>query len=188
MKGYKNLFIDAIKRTAIHKLELDTPLIDTLEQYIQVGVYEDITLLLNSEYPEFEKGILAFNCHKVSYSMKPILEKYFETELYLTIGYVSAGETTFFEVNESQITNLLIQKPKEVQETIPFHVWLTLPSMEIIDLTFGQSFAKKSTEDIPMNQFLLRHPDQLSGSMQYHPMIIGEDFLKSVGVLKEEFI
>jgi len=188
MEDYKKMFIDAIKRTENHKLELDPPLIDMFEQYIQVGVYDDITVLLNSEYPDYEKGVLAFNCHRVSYFMKPILEKYFDTELYLTIGYISNGESTYFPISESQITNLLIEKPKEVQETIPFHVWLTLPSLEIIDLTFGQSFAEKSTEDIPMNQFLLRHPDQIYGSMKYHPMIIGEGFLKSIGVLKDEFI
>lgn len=188
MQNYKDLFIDSIIRTKKHKLELNSPLIDTREKYIQPGVYEDINHLLCSAYPDYEKGILAFNCHKVSYFMKPILEKYFDTELYLTIGYISFSESTFFEINDNQITNLLTHKPKEVQYKIPFHVWLTLPSMEIIDLTFGQSFAKKSSEDIRMNQFILKHPDKLSGSMQYHPMIVGKDFLKSIGVLKTEFI
>ena len=184
---YKDHFIEAIERTYRLKISLDTPIIDSSETYIVPGVYEDLKRLLETEFPDFHSGSLAFNCHKVSYYMKSVLEKYFRTELYLTIGYFAVESKNSFYLDE-EIIDTLFNKSYPIEDKgIPFHVWLTLPSLEIIDFTFGQSFAFNSEEQIPLDEFLFRHPDNLIGSLKYVPVLIGEDFLSKIGVLKEEF-
>lgn len=184
---YKDHFIKAIERTYRLKISLDSPLVDSSETYIVPGVYEDLKRLLITEFPDFHSGSLAFNCHKVSYYMKSVLEKYFGTELYLTIGYITMEAYNYFSLDQEKISALLNRTYSIDDKVIPFHVWLTLPSLEIIDFTFGQSFASNSEEQIPLNEFLFRHPDNLIGSLKYIPVLIGEDFLSKIGVLKEEF-
>ncbi|WP_250447886.1 hypothetical protein [Lysobacter enzymogenes] len=67
---------------------------------------------------------------------------------------------------------------------VKLHVWLTLPSHEIIDPTFWAVLPAYACADERKNRGLFMHPDQMLGR-SYHPQWTGEGFVRRIGLLKE---
>ncbi|WP_343747997.1 hypothetical protein [Fluviicola sp.] len=181
MANYQQTFIEAIERTKRLNLKLDVPVLDSQDTYIKPFHYEDLRDLLCHKFPEFINGELALQCATVSYFMKPLVDKYLECESLITCGYFILGDATSFFIDEDFVIKLL--KEKQKNRIIGFHVWLTLPSLEIIDFTIGQTYARVG-KDIPIHEYVFKHPNTMQeGSLQFHPVILGEDFLRKTGYL-----
>jgi hypothetical protein len=69
--------------------------------------------------------------------------------------------------------------------SLSLHAWLTLPSMEIIDFSLPTSYAVVNGYRAERGGVIANHADKLSGGMQYHPMLIGEEFLIKIGAMVE---
>ncbi|MCM8531906.1 MAG: hypothetical protein NE330_12145 [Lentisphaeraceae bacterium] len=98
-------------------------------------------------------------------------------ENYFTIGYISVGDSKFFYNDEPQLQSLMNGECKSV---VDIHAWLTLPSMEIIDLSFCTSYGSINNDDRFIGRYTLSHADELQG-IKYVPMIVGIDFLQKIG-------
>lgn len=68
--------------------------------------------------------------------------------------------------------------------SLNMHSWLTLPSMEILDFTILTTIAHVKQLGQGYFGVISRHPNDLIG-MSYHPMLLGDDFLRRIGVLIE---
>lgn len=183
MKYYKFEFISAVFRTRRFKLKLDTPVIDTSEGYFSIEVYEGLKSLLYQTFPEMLSGGLAFRCADASYFMKPVVEKYLNTEAYLTIGYFTNEGKTSFHIDDTKINEILLLNDSTIK--MRFHVWLTLPSLEVIDFTIFNTL--KDATQIPISEYLFTRSEMFDVNAGYHPVLIGEDFLRKSGYLKDEF-
>ena len=94
---------------------------------------------------------LALQCARVSWEMKPVVEAIVGVPVVLTIGAVSNNGIWQFTCSGSGYENL--------RETGNYHVWLTLLTGEIIDLTFdGIGFLSKryGRSPSPANRGLAR--------------------------------
>ncbi|NQD80991.1 hypothetical protein HP436_12470 [Pseudomonas sp. CrR14] len=63
------------------------------------------------------------------------------------------------------------------------HAWLTLPSLEVIDITFGTTYGVVRNASDFIGRMCFMHPDDMTAGMQYHPQLIGETYLERIGGL-----
>lgn len=86
------------------------------------------------------------------------------------------GENVYYQTEDS-LTRILSEGLDVSSANL--HAWLTLPSMEIIDMIFPTSYGvinnKKPSE---LGGVIIKHASELTGGMSYHPMIIGTEFLE----------
>ena len=64
------------------------------------------------------------------------------------------------------------------------YAWLTLPSLEVIDVALVTSLAVLNGWDEGHGAVLAKHADEVTG-MAYKPMLIGPDFLRKTGLMVE---
>lgn len=100
---------------------------------------------------------------------------------HLTIGYIQEIEEKFFEFSYSDAAEWL-KKGIDINR-VNLHAWLTLDSMELIDLTWPSTRAKifKIQEDY--GTIITKHPDDFTNALQYHPLIISNDFPIRIGAV-----
>ncbi|MBE1301821.1 MAG: hypothetical protein GJ680_18200 [Alteromonadaceae bacterium] len=98
--------------------------------------------------------------------------------IYLTIGYVSLqGQKLFYTSEEALKSYLGGRSP----QALNLHTWLTLPSMEIIDVTLSTSIGLNQREPELFGNIVTKHPDELSGGLAYHPQLLGIDYFDNIG-------
>lgn len=144
------------------------------------------------EYLPLAKSIIA-NCGPFHNYMKPIIEQVFNCKSFLTLGFIKLNalndqaEKTFhkFEIDDIE---------KSITSIQPFpsnhHIWLTLDSGEILDMTFSMTYFSVNneeafyntvmTEGLPL-EFINKHYSELTGGMEYKPLFVGEDILDKAG-------
>ena len=104
---------------------------------------------------------------------------------YLTIGDVRSEGKWLCNADEATIAELLKIGPQH-GGAVRLHAWITLPTMEIIDLTLPTSIGLQ--ENIPdlVGSVVIKHVDELTGGISYRPLIVGDEFLRRIGALLEE--
>ncbi|KMZ11842.1 hypothetical protein BHUM_03135 [Candidatus Burkholderia humilis] len=70
-------------------------------------------------------------------------------------------------------------------EVLELHAWLTLPSREIIDLTLSTTLGIVRNLPELVGRAAFIHPNDLVGNHSYHPQVLGEDYLRRIGVMVE---
>lgn len=63
---------------------------------------------------------------------------------------------------------------------LDLHIWLTLPSLVIVDLTIATTVALLKGLHVPKGQIICKHYSEFTGGVVYHPMLIGEDYIYKV--------
>lgn len=114
---------------------------------------------------------------------KPLVE-FFKTPVFFTIGYVYTPPSYMFKQTEDELRQLLQDGANGTR--VNLHAWLTLPSMEIIDLSLSTSLAVLN--NMPKENHggvIARHADELRLGLRYHPMLIGDEYLRKIGALRE---
>jgi len=143
--------------------------------------------------PEFVPLALSIiaNCGPFHNYMKPIIEQAFNCKSFLTLGYIKLSKTedekTYHKFELTDIEES-ISSNKEFPHN--HHIWLTLDSGEILDMTFLMSFRSVNdeeafyqtvaTEGLPL-EFINKHYSQLTEGMEYKPLYVGEDVLNKAG-------
>lgn len=114
-------------------------------------------------------------CHSFNIAAKHIFEKHFNCNVYYTIGYVQfADGKKIFHSTEKQLKDMFLNGVNNRE--LNFHVWLTLPSLEIIDLTFTQTILRQKGNI----KIITQHYSEFKSGLSYHPMLIGEEFVYRV--------
>ncbi|GAC1448038.1 MAG: hypothetical protein NVSMB70_17540 [Chamaesiphon sp.] len=106
-------------------------------------------------------------------------------ESYLTIGTVEFGETPQNNIIFDDDLILSSIKSKSVDDFLPpnFHVWATLPSMEIVDNSILPFLWEKGfLTEKPKNFFVAENPDEIK-NLKYTPILIGGEFLKKTNLV-----
>ncbi|MEY8213884.1 MAG: hypothetical protein RPR97_05290, partial [Colwellia sp.] len=86
-------------------------------------------------------------CLKSHVLFLPKVENILGEKVTFTIGYIESKEQNYFKFSEGNAEDWMSRgMPKN---TANIHAWLTLPSSEIIDLTFLPTFAKINEMKVP---------------------------------------
>jgi hypothetical protein len=178
MSTYSIDFKNAIDRS--NKFGLDIPKINfDKKSYLNPNTMETIQKLLHQA--QLKPQDISKQCFRLHADIKVPLEVLFGTEIYFTIGYITIHDNEYFKISEQDIDYLLKNK---VTSTLSAHAWLTLTSMEIIDLTFASTYLILTNEFKGEMHVIAKHTDKLTQGMKYHPMIVGTDFLFKIGAVQ----
>lgn len=108
------------------------------------------------------------------------LVKALECEVFFTLGWIEEARARRFYFDEDDITNWLASPGPFAN--LNLHAWLTLPSMEILDPSFGTSMAFRSGDESYRGRLIVGHADTLPG-FRYRPMLLGTDLPERMGLL-----
>ena len=123
---------------------------------------------------------LSGQCMSIHHAARPILEEWLQHPVYYTIGWVDDGSPRgLHRIDEATIVDKLANGHHEA--TINLHAWLTLPTMEVIDLALANTFAVVHNKPEAYGSVISQKADDLKG-FSYKPMLVGSDFLEKIGV------
>lgn len=126
---------------------------------------------------------LVAQCFGVNWQLHETLESYFNTPILYTLGYVYMPPDYLFKQTEEQLLQLMKNGITETQ--VNLHAWLTLPSMEIVDISLLTSIAVLNGWDKGRGGVIAAHAHELNHGVRYHPMLLGTDYLKKIGAMHE---
>jgi hypothetical protein len=178
---YENEFNEALNRN--RRFGLSVP------DIVKPNVGRFITDKACAELPFFvkDKGLtqeeeVVLQCISFNFRLKEILSEYFKSPLYYTIGHVKINNDSMFEQSEKSLFTML--KNGITSPSINLHVWLTLPSMEILDYTLQTTYGRVNNDPRLIGNVIAQHPNDFTKSMSFHPMIIGEEFMQKIGAMQ----
>jgi hypothetical protein len=104
--------------------------------------------------------------------------------LQLTIGWIEFNGTPRMQHGEALIQRFLTEKwAAWHREGVPFHLWLTSPALEVLDVTFALNLGwAKSAEDCA-RRVIYQSLDAPQGNPIYHPTLVGDDFFVQSGAI-----
>ena len=104
----------------------------------------------------------------------------------LTIGWVVLGGKAIFRHGDDTIERFMTEKSNAWQPgDLPFHLWLTSPAGEILDVTFAMNTGWAKNRD-ECARLVIYYPGQKpQDNPVYHPTLVGEDFFRHIGMLVE---
>ena len=88
--------------------------------------------------------------------------------------------TIFFRFSKNDVNTWIINGIDIAKANI--HVWITLQSGEILDLTFPTSYGHVRKIPKLLGLIVNGHEEELEG-FDYFPMGIGTDFLRAIGAI-----
>ena len=121
-------------------------------------------------------------CFAVTLMLKSPLEHALGVPLAYTLGFVEYNGRNVFYSDTRNLKAML--KEGVPSPSLNLHAWLTLPSLEVIDTTFGTTYGVVNQVPEAVGRMCFIHPDDMTAGMQYHPQLVGEDYLKRIGAMR----
>lgn len=180
---YKNKLIEACERVKT----LGYPVQDISQNSFQLDAFfvgekmNLLTNLLTATLGRLEPESLQGNCINVSLLIQKLIATEFNLKSYLTMGYIMLEDKKFFEFSENDIETWLQDGISDLFN-INIHAWLTLESLEIIDVTFPTTISL--IWDVPelLGQIICNQPGEIKTDMNFYPVIIGQAILPAFGI------
>lgn len=126
----------------------------------------------------------AAQCWRANMEVKSLLEQHFGTSLTLTFGAIETSPGIIrFQMSEKELHSLIRNGLDLSAPAVNLHAWLTFPSMEILDITYLTSYGV--VNDLPHLLGLVvsgQHGDLNPKNYIYHPLVVGEDFVRKAGL------
>lgn len=120
-------------------------------------------------------------CFAVHHFIKDAIEQDLGVPLLYTIGYVSFGSETMFHTELDQLKAMLHRG--QISGPLRLHAWLTMPSHEILDLTFGTTYGVVHGVKEVIGNATFLHPSELKGTQRYRPQLVGTDYFYRIGAI-----
>lgn len=180
MNTYRQEFEDAIRRTK--KFGLSSPEIQFSNERKITNLSKLSEVFVRAiGLPALEE--IVAQCLSIHYRLVPAYEQFFGSPVYFTIGWVLDPPHEFYKITDAEISLLLKKGIKG--STVNIHAWLTLPSMEVLDFVFPTSLAFVQRKPENYGLAICKHPSDFTGGLQFHPMLVGADFLRQIGAMHE---
>lgn len=105
----------------------------------------------------------------------------------ITFGFAEIKGQRFGECSDSIVRRYLADKQVAwVRDGVPFHIWLTTPACEVIDITWAMNLGTATTRKECAERIFYKRVDAPHNDPPtYHPVIVGEDFLFKTGCFLE---
>lgn len=176
--NYEGRFDRALKRSKSWGLA-PSGFVRTGERFVSednLRVFQQVTAAHLSHYRAQD---VSQQCFAITAMLKTPLEEALGVPLAFTLGYVEYNGRNVFYSGTSELKTMLkegIRSP-----ALNLHAWLTLPSHEVIDMTFGTTYGVVNEMPSVIGRMCFLHPDDMTADMQYHPQLIGWDYLERIG-------
>jgi hypothetical protein len=195
-KIYKEEFLKAAERTMAENYSLPNifALMGKYKPYRTGDTYEALYRLFMTNFAEVDGTIdlskVKGQCLNYHTAIADLMKKEFAVSPTLTIGYVNFLGKDFYKFEKME-SSLVREIECSHLKVIDIHVWLTLPSFEIIDLTFLAHYAFLNS--LPEKQQMLKKATDFPyffGSAEFlftqeniifHPKYVGDDVLLKNG-------
>jgi hypothetical protein len=100
----------------------------------------------------------------------------------LTIGWMVRKGKPIYQHDESLIQRFVHGKTQAwLNEGCPFHLWLTSPACEIVDVTFAMNLGWAKTREDCARLLVYQSANESLRDSVYHPMLVGPDFFHKTG-------
>lgn len=174
---------DAISRTS--RFGLNLPLHDVTPdvKYLTPKRQIEFPHVVRASLGELDYPDIVAQCLSIHHRLQPVLEEWLKCPVLYTIGWIDDGTSKgMFKFDDTFIEETLRRGFKGHHLNI--HAWLTLPSLEVIDVALVTSMAVAQKLKEGHGGVIAKPADEMSG-MSYKPMLIGTGFLERIGALVE---
>jgi hypothetical protein len=121
----------------------------------------------------------------INVALIPLLLEETGVPFNLTIGWIELAGKPRFQHGEDLIRRFMSERLSAWQrEGVAFHLWLTSPAFEVLDVTFGMNNGWAHNRD-ECARLVIYKPADANGDPIYHPTLIGEDFFRQTGLMVE---
>ncbi len=122
----------------------------------------------------------------INIALIPLLLEATGVPFQLTIGWIELDGKPKFRHGDDLIRRFMTEKLSAWQrEGVPFHLWLTSPACEILDVTFAMNLGWAKNRDECARLVIYKSAHSSPGDPLYHPTLVGEDFFRQTGLLIE---
>lgn len=127
---------------------------------------------------------LAAQCLAIHWQLQDIVSTALGCPVYYTIGWVELEKGSWFGHTEETLRTLMTEGLQH--ERVQLHAWLTLPSMEIVDVSLMTTYALVRDYPEAKGKVIATHPSELTGGLMYKPTLVGAEFLARSGLMRAE--
>ncbi len=181
MANYLSEWQQAITRTQRFALKVPSHQIVSSATYLDEHFFRNFDQLVTQEIGGLNVSEISLQCFRIHLQLMPLVQKILTCDVLFTIGWIDAGDTSYFQFDEPHIENTLTNGHNSTN--VSMHAWLTLGSMEIIDVSFPTTFGVKNNIEKMIGKIIANQADNLSHGLSYKPMLVGSDYLKRTGMI-----
>lgn len=180
-RNYEQRFDQALKRTKDWNLA-PSVFCSSKERFDTPHNLQVFQKVVSKHLSHFQAEDVSQQCFAVTAALKAPLEQALGIPLTFTLGYVEyEGRKVFY--SDTRDLKTMLRKGMS-SPAVNLHAWLTLPSHEVIDMTFGTTYGVVTKTPSCIGRMCFLHPDKMTDDMQYHPQLIGEDYLERIGCMR----
>lgn len=180
---YINEWAAAIERSKRFGLELPPGEAHPESRYLTDARQAEFPYVVQRGLGDLDFPDVVAQCMSIHYRLLPVLQEWLGCPVFYTLGWVDDGtDTGMFKFDDAFVADKLQNGHRD--STADIHAWLTLPSMEIIDVSLVTTLAVLKGWSEGHGAVLAKHADEITG-MSYKPMLVGPDFLRKSGLLRE---
>lgn len=180
---YESEFVRAIERTKWLDLDPPTFCMEVHPPWFDKIRIADFSAVVRGELGALDYREVAAQCLSIHYRLRPVIQGWLGCPVYYTLGWIDdETDRGMYKFDEAFIMELLRSGQRGPEVSI--HAWLTLPSMEIIDVSLPTTLAIAWESRDMLGGAITRRADELKG-MTYKPMLVGDEFLRRTGLLVE---
>lgn len=158
-------------QTRVFKATGEKILIGGIELKLQKAIVDFVETLGNEVQ-------ISANCLFLTLSFFEYLNEHLPLNSFVTLGYVNIAGNDWFKFSQDDLRRWVIEG-LDSPENLNMHAWLTLPSMEIIDLTLSSTIAEITGDRTIFGRVMTNAP-QDSPSIKYHPIALGTEVIKAM--------
>jgi hypothetical protein len=103
---------------------------------------------------------LSARCFEINHGIKLIIDDFYKTTSVFTLGWVDAPSNRICKCTEEELKRLLVNGISDTN--VGLHAWITMPSMEIFDVTLNTKIALANNKPELVYAISARHVDELA--------------------------
>jgi hypothetical protein len=103
---------------------------------------------------------------------------------FLTVGWM-VWEGRPLHAHEEDLIRRFMEGGSDawIREGCPFHLWMTSPAFEILDITFAMNMGNAQTREECARRVVYQPAHALAEEFIYHPTLVGPDFFYKTGAI-----
>lgn len=141
-------------------------------------------LVLLDYFSRHDPAELVGQTAAIHFALVPLLVRETGVPFQLTIGWMIRDGRVIFKHDEETIRRFLREKfAAWSREGMPFHLWITSPAYEVLDVTFAMNLGWAKTRAQCEQLVIYQSAHAPPGKNIYHPMLVGPEFFNQSGAV-----
>jgi len=181
--SYLNEWGMAINRSVGFGFAVAGHTVNTSLRYLDQKRHSEFPYVVRDGLGDLDFADVVAQCLAINFRLLPVIAEWLQCPVMYTLGWVDdQTEKGMFRFDDAFISQKL--RDGHGFGVVNMHAWLTLPSMEIIDVALSTSMGVLQGKPEMNGRVIAMYADSLKG-MAYKPMLVGTDFLERSGIAKK---